>query len=167
MELYDIIFYLFAILVIGSAAIVVASKNLAHSAFSLLFTFLGVAGIYVMLGSDFIGVVQLMVYVGGILILLLFGIMLTNKITSVEIRNESTFVIPTIVTIGIFAAFLIFIMTETNWTVLQPQFPRTTIKSIGTELLTHYSFVFELLAIILLIALIGAATLARNDNKEK
>ncbi len=167
MELYDIIFYFFALMIVGSAAVVVGSKNLAYSAFSLLFTFLGVAGIYVMLGADFIGVVQLMVYVGGILILLLFGIMLTNKITSVEIRNESTFVIPTIIAVGIFAAFLIFVMTETNWTTLAPQFPNSTIKLLGRELLTSYSFVFELLAVILLIALIGAATLARNDNKEK
>ncbi len=167
MELYDIIFYFFALMIIASAGIVVGSKNLAYSAYALLFTFLGVAAIYILLGSDFIGVVQLMVYVGGILILLLFGIMLTNKITSVEIRNESTFVIPTIIAIGIFAAFLIFIMTSTNWTVFTSQFPSSTIKSIGKELLTKYSFIFELMAVILLIALIGAATLARNDNKEK
>jgi len=84
MGLYDIIFYLFAIITVVSAAIVVNVKNIVHAAYSMLLTFFGVAGIYVLLGADFLAVVQIMVYVGGILILLLFGVMLTNKITNVE-----------------------------------------------------------------------------------
>ncbi len=167
MELYDIIFYLIALTVVVSAAIVVGSKNIVRAAYSLLFTFLGVAGIYILLGADFIGVTQLMVYVGGILILLLFGIMLTNKVYSVDIRRENSYIIPSIVIVGIFAAFLIFVMTETNWVTADPTFPNTTVFELGKTLLVHYSIIFEILAIVLLIALIGAATLARNDNKER
>ncbi len=167
MELYDIIFYLLALLIVVSAGIVVGSKNIVRSAYALLFTFLGIAGIYVLLGADFIGVTQLMVYVGGILILLLFGIMLTNRVYSVDIKTENSYIIPSIVIVGIFAAFMIFIMTETNWQVVDPTFPTTTIFDLGKTLLVHYSIIFEILAILLLIALIGAATLARNDNKEK
>ncbi len=167
MELYDIIFYLVALMVVVSAAIVVGSKNIVRAAYSLLFTFLGVAGIYILLGADFIGVTQLMVYVGGILILLLFGIMLTNKVYSVDIRRENAYIIPSIVIVGIFAAFLIFVMTETNWVTADPTFPNTTVFELGKTLLVHYSIIFEILAIVLLIALIGAATLARNDNKER
>jgi len=167
MELYDIIFYLVALMVVVSAAMVVGSKNIVRAAYSLLFTFLGVAGIYILLGADFIGVTQLMVYVGGILILLLFGIMLTNKVYSVDIRRENAYIIPSIVIVGIFAAFLIFVMTETNWVTADPTFPNTTVFDLGKTLLVHYSLIFEILAIVLLIALIGAATMARNDNKER
>jgi NADH-quinone oxidoreductase subunit J len=167
MELYDIIFYLLAVLIVISAFIVVGSKNIVHSAYALLFTFLGVAGIYILLGSDFIGVTQLMVYVGGILVLLLFGIMLTNRVYSVEIKTASSYIIPSITIVGIFAAFLLFLMTETNWNVADPTFPETTVFSLGKTLLTQYSIIFEILAIVLLIALIGAATIARSDNKER
>ncbi len=72
----------------------------------MLLTFFGVAGIYVLLGADFLAVVQIMVYVGGILILLLFGVMLTNKITNVEIRSGSIQVIPAIIGLAVFAAIL-------------------------------------------------------------
>ncbi len=168
MELYDIIFYLLALMVVASAAIVVGAKNIVRAAYALLFTFLGVAGIYILLGADFIGVTQLMVYVGGILILILFGIMLTSKVYSVDIRKDNAYIIPSIVIVGIFAAFLIFIMTETAWPVASnPAFPNTTVFELGKSLLVHYSLIFEILAVLLLIALIGAATLARNDNKEK
>ncbi len=168
MELYDIIFYLLALMVVASAAIVVGAKNIVRAAYALLFTFLGVAGIYILLGADFIGVTQLMVYVGGILILILFGIMLTSKVYSVDIRKDNAYIIPAIVIVGVFAAFMIFIMTETAWPVASnPTFPNTTVFELGKSLLVHYSLIFEILAVLLLIALIGAATLARNDNKEK
>ncbi|NBC66589.1 MAG: NADH-quinone oxidoreductase subunit J, partial [Bacteroidetes bacterium] len=76
MEFTAILFYVFAILTIGSASIMVFSKNIVHSAFALMFTLIGVAAIYVLLYADFLAATQLLVYVGGILILILFGVML-------------------------------------------------------------------------------------------
>ena len=70
LQLFDIVFYFFAFITIVSAAIVAFSKNIVHSAFSLMFTFFGVAGLYVMLNADFIAVTQVLVYVGGILVLI-------------------------------------------------------------------------------------------------
>jgi NADH-quinone oxidoreductase subunit J len=87
MSIYDFIFYLFAAITILSAYFVVTVRNIVRSAFFLLFTFFGVTGLYVLLGADFVAIVQLIVYVGGILILLLFGVMLTNKITTVQIKT--------------------------------------------------------------------------------
>ena len=72
MNVYDIIFYLFAAITVLSAFFVVTNRNIVYSAFFLLFTFVGVAGIYVLLGADFVAIVQLIVYVGGILILTAF-----------------------------------------------------------------------------------------------
>ena len=83
----DFAFWLIVGLTIGSAILVVQSKKLVYSAYSLLFTLLGVTGLYVFLWADFLAVVQVVVYVGGILVLIIFGIMLTNKITSVNILS--------------------------------------------------------------------------------
>ena len=85
----DFAFWLIAALTLGSALMVVSSKSLLYSAYSLLFTFIGVTGLYVFLWADFLAVVQVVVYVGGILVLIIFGIMLTNKISSVNISHAS------------------------------------------------------------------------------
>ncbi|MFH1198498.1 MAG: NADH-quinone oxidoreductase subunit J [bacterium] len=166
MEMYDYIFYLFAVITVVSAFFVVTSKNIVHAAFFLLFTFFGVAGIYVLLGADFIAIVQILVYVGGILILLLFGVMLTNKITNVEIKSGTIHVIPAVIGVGIFAAFVVTTMLRTEWKSNPGEIPITTTYSLGRALLTDYVLFFELLGILLLIALIGAAMIARRGKEE-
>src|SRR5713101_323405 len=103
MTLYDIVFYFFAVITVGSGGIVVMSRNIIHSAFSLLFTFFGVAGIYVLLNADFLAVTQLLIYVGGILVLLLFGVMLTHKLYDLDLKSEVTQFLPgLIVSVGLF-----------------------------------------------------------------
>ena len=165
MTLYDIIFYLFAAITIISALFVVTTRNIVYSAFYLLFTFYGVAGIYVLLGADFIAIVQIMVYVGGILILILFGVMLTTKITSVEIRTGVVHLLPAAIAIGIFMGALVSVMVWTNWKSMPMQEYTTTTKQLGTLLITDYVLIFELLGILLLIALIGAASIARREQE--
>ncbi len=81
---------MFAILTVGSAGVVVLARSLIYSAFALLFTFFGVAGLYVLLGADFLAAAQLLVYVGGITVLLLFGVMLTHRIYDLDLRTEKT-----------------------------------------------------------------------------
>ena len=165
MGIYDIIFYLFAAITLVSGFFVVTSKNIVHSAFYLLFTFFGVAGIYVLLGADFIAIVQILVYVGGILILLLFGVMLTNKITNVEIRSGTVYVLPAVIGTGLFMGVLVSMMLRTNWKSEPGEIPVTTTYDLGRFLLTDYVLIFELLGILLLIALIGAASIARRDEE--
>ena len=165
MGIYDIIFYLFGFITIASAIVVVTSKNVIYSAFSLIFTFFGISGIYVLLGADFIAVVQILVYVGGILILLLFGVMLTNKITNVEIRTGTVKLVPAVIGVGIFAALLISVLTSQDWSKSNTAIPQTTTFELGKLLLTEYVLVFELLGILLLIALIGAASIARRGRE--
>jgi len=166
MNLYDLIFYLFALLTIVSGFLVVTSKNIVHSAFYLIFTFFGVTGLYVLLGADFLAVVQIMVYIGGILVLLLFGVMLTHKITHVEIKSGSVkVIIPAVIGVGIFAAVLISLMLSTHWKSIPGTIPSTTIYGLGKILVTDYVLVFELLAILLLVAMIGAASIARREKE--
>jgi len=162
MTTYDIIFYLFAAITLISAFFVVTNRNIVHSAFYLLFTFFGVAGIYVMLGSDFVAVVQLIVYVGGILILLLFGVMLTNKITSVDIKSGTVHTITASIVLGLFSGALGAAMLNTNWRVVDLPVAAASTSALGIMLINEYALIFELLGILLLIALIGAASMARR-----
>ncbi|MFA3783085.1 NADH-quinone oxidoreductase subunit J [Melioribacteraceae bacterium 4301-Me] len=165
MSLYDIIFYLFAAITISSGFVVVSSRNIIYSAFALLFTFFGVAGIYVLLGADFIAIVQILVYVGGILILLLFGVMLTNKITNVDIRTGSIHVLPGAIAVGIILGLLSSAMIWTEWKTQPSETPVTTTTALGKLLLNDYILIFELLGILLLIVLIGAASIARREQE--
>ncbi|HVO13555.1 MAG TPA: NADH-quinone oxidoreductase subunit J, partial [Vicinamibacteria bacterium] len=89
MTAFALVFWAFAIVTVGSAAVVVLSRTLIYSAFALLGTFFGVAGLYAMLGADFLAATQLLIYVGGILVLLLFGVMLTHKIYDLDLRSET------------------------------------------------------------------------------
>lgn len=165
MNYYNIVFYLFAFITIVSAGFVVTTRNVIYSAFFLLFTFFGVAGIYVLLAADFLAVVQIMVYVGGILILLLFGVMLTNKITNVEIRTGTANLLPASIAVGLLMGAVVTVMLYTNWKVTDSPVPETTIKQLGALLVTDYLLIFELLGILLLVVLIGAASIARRDNE--
>ena len=165
MNVYDLIFYLFGALTVLSALFVVTARNIVHSAFYLLFTLFGIAGLYVLLGADFIAVVQLMVYVGGILILLIFGVMLTNRITNVDIRTGTTHIIPAIIGVGILWGAVTAIMLKTDWIVNPDLETEPTIRGIGRLLITDYVLIFELLGILLLVALVGAATIARRDKE--
>lgn len=162
MNYYDLIFYLFAAVTLLSALMVVTNRNIVHSAFYLLFTFFGVAGLYVLLAADFIAIVQLIVYVGGILILLLFGVMLTNKITNVEIRTGTINVVPAVIGVGLFSGALLAAIINAPWKISDPDFTLPTTKILGTLLMQEYLLIFELLGIVLLIALIGAASIARK-----
>lgn len=163
MNVYDLIFYLFAAITILSAFFVVTNRNIVYSAFFLLFTFFGVAGIYVLLGADFVAIVQLIVYVGGILILLLFGVMLTNKITNVEIKSGTINIYPAVIGVGLLSGALLAALITSTWKTFPTETPLPTTAALGTMLLQEYALIFELLGIILLIALIGAASIARRE----
>lgn len=165
MNLYDVIFYLFAIITLVSASLVVSSKNIVHSAFYLLFTFFGVAGIYALLGADFVAVVQLLVYVGGILILILFGVMLTNKISNVDLRTGTIHVLPAAIGVGMLWGALTAVMTKSNWLIQKPSKSEFTAPYLGRMLTTDYVLIFELLGILLLIALVASASIARRDKE--
>lgn len=161
--LFDAVFYFLGFLTLGSAAIMVFSKNVIYSAVGLLFSFFGVAGIYVLLAADFLAVVQVLIYVGGILILLLFGVMLSNKITNINITSETLHLLPaSLVIIGIFIV-LYRVFTTTDWNPVDSYNFEPTTHEIGTLLMTDYLIPFEIASILLLGALIGAAYIARKD----
>ena len=161
-----IIFYLVAGITVVSAAVVAFSRNIVHSAFSLVGTFGGVAGIYVMLGADFVAAVQVLIYVGGILVLILFAVMLTHRIAEVHLTNRSVGKIPALIVTGLVIAILVTTILESSWNKADKVTHDPTTAQIGELFLKEYLLPFELASIVLLVALIGAVVLARKEIKE-
>ena len=159
----DFIFIILAITTVLSSIYVVTSKNLVRSAVALFFTLFGMAGFYVMLYADFVAGAQILIYVGGVLVLIIFGVMLTNKMDKPSIANSSrNQIVAGIVSIVFFMVQAIVILTtpwENDGVVLDE-----TVKEIGRMLMKEYILPFEIVSILLLAALIGAATLARKKN---
>src|SRR5262245_8967275 len=113
-------FYLFALITIVSACFVVFLKNIMRAVFSLLFTFFGVAGLFLFLRADFLAATQVLIYVGGVLVLLLFGIMLTQKMVESDIRTGRIQFIPTLIAVAGLFGFLLFLIFRTPWNVQAP-----------------------------------------------
>ena len=160
----NIAFGLIVAITLGAALMVVTSKQLLYSAIALLFTLFGVAGLYIFMWADFMAGVQVIVYIGGILVLLIFGIMLTNKISSVNISHTSLQRgVGAVITLGVLG-FLIPMINNTAWLQLPSEEPNQTADSIGRLLMRDYLLAFEVASLLLLGALIGAAMLSRNTN---
>jgi NADH-quinone oxidoreductase subunit J len=160
-----VIFYVFAAITVGSAAVVVLARSLIYSAFALLFTFFGVAGLYVLLGADFLAATQLLIYVGGILVLLLFGVMLTHKIYELDLRSEVTQFLPgAIIWSGILVLLLVTAF-RTSWKIGPGRAPQATTQDIGREFLGAYLLPFEAASVLLLVALMGAAMIVRRRRE--
>ncbi len=168
MGLYDIIFYCFALVTLVSAGIVVFSRNIVYSAFSLLFTFFGVAGIYVLLSADFLAVVQLLIYVGGILVLIIFGVMLTQNAVSVDIKTSTMQKLPASILAAMLAGSLCGIFYVTDWTVIAgASETNTATYGLGEMFMTSYLLPFEVASVVLLVALVGAALIARREREDE
>lgn len=161
-----LVFFLMAALAIGSGLGVALSRNILHSAFSLLGALAGVAGLYFLLGADFVAVIQLLIYVGGILVLILFAVLLTREITDIRVSNLSVSLLA-----GVPAALLMLGLIL-QITLLAP-FPQTvttvapTVHRMGDALLRDYLLPFEIASVILLMALVGAMIIARRAVKEE
>jgi NADH-quinone oxidoreductase subunit J len=160
-----VVFWAFAALTVASAAVVVLARSLIYCAFALLFTFFGVAAFYVMLGADFLAATQLLVYVGGILVLLLFGVMLTHKLYDLDLRSEVTQFLPgVLVSVGVFVV-LAATAVKTQWASSAPRPPAPTTEAIGRLFLGQFLLPFEAASILLLVALIGAAMIVRRKKE--
>lgn len=169
MTLIEWIFYFFGGTTVLSALFVLLNKNVLYNAFFLLLSFLSIAALYVFAGADFIAVTQIMVYVGGILVLLIFGVMFTNRSKEeigVFAGNRNLFW-------GIGGAIALFALLATairksNFKDMSIQANQESkIQHLGEGLMTNYLIPFELSAILLLAALIGAALIAWKGSQQQ
>ena len=161
----QIIFYFFAAMTIASAAVVVFARNLIRSAFALLFTFFGVASLYAFMGADFLAATQMVIYVGGILVLLLFGVMLTHKLYDLNLKSETYQFFPALIVVISVFALLATVMLRSRWHTAEPNAVEPTTAAIGSLLMNDYVLPFEVASVLLLIALIGAATIVRRRSE--
>ena len=158
-----LVFYVIAGVTIGTAAVVAFSRNLVYSAFALLGTLLGVAGMYAMLAADFVAIVQILTYVGGILVLLIFAVMLTHRISDVAISNRVVGPVPALLFVILVAGVMGTCVVGANWSQIDAPSAEPTTAGIGQAFLGSYILPFELASVVLLVALIGAIVISRKE----
>lgn len=171
MEIKALIFYIFALSAIGSAVVVVTVRNIVHAAFALMVTLFSVAGLYVFLQADFLAATQVIVYVGGILVLILFGVMMTSGRLEMRLQLERGQLFwGGVVSLLILLLLLAVIINTPQWkgladdgTALEP-----TTEQIGNIILGgKFLLPFEVASILLLVALIGAALISRKEVRDE
>ncbi|WMJ74472.1 NADH-quinone oxidoreductase subunit J [Cytophagaceae bacterium ABcell3] len=173
----DILLYVFVFVTVGFSIYIVFSNNVLNAAFALLGTLLGVAALYVFAGADFIALTQIVIYVGGTLVLIMFGIMISRRVYG----NEALKIPLRYPYISAGAVILVFIILvlgiiRTNfaaldWVVQARETDQvvvdSTVQTIGKNLMTTYLLPFEVAAVLLLIALIGAAYIAAGKVRQE
>lgn len=165
MELFDLFFYVFAAIIVVSGAVTVLNKNLIYSAFALLILLSGVAVMFFLLGAEFLAMVQILIYVGGIMILVVFGIMLTGQIKSVPVRENFVFLLIASVVSGLLCGLLVTGITSRPAQIMESAINSTPVKELGTILINKYYLIFGILGVLLLVILIAAAGMARNNRE--
>jgi NAD(P)H-quinone oxidoreductase subunit 6 len=168
--IYSALFYAVAGLTVAGAVGVALSTNVVYSAFALMGALLGAAGLYVFLAADFVAAVQLLVYVGGILVLTLFAIMLTHQISDVEVSNRSVGRLAALAIVGPVGAAMGYALFHASWKVA-PELAEHAAGAgstygIGDAFLNRYLLPFELASVVLLTALVGAIVLSRKELRD-
>jgi len=157
-----IAFIILSIITLGAALAVVTSKNLFHSALFLILSFVGVAGLYILLEAGFLAAVQILVYVGAISILIIFAIMLTRRLMARELVQRNTqWGISGLVALLLFAV-LGFVLLRVDWPVVVRDVSTESISILGQELMGTYAVPFEVASVLLLVALVGSIIIARE-----
>jgi NADH-quinone oxidoreductase subunit J len=163
-------FYIFAGVAIGSAVMVVTNKNVLHGALFLILTFFCVSAIYIILRAEFLAAVQILLYVGAIMALFIFTILLINVMQAQFLRQfhgQRPLAAILVVALAAETIFLLLSDFRRNFP-LMPEMPSETLGKAGLQtlsnlLLTDYLLLFEVASVLLLAALIGAVVLARGN----
>jgi NADH:ubiquinone oxidoreductase subunit 6 (subunit J) len=160
-------FIVLLLITVISAVVVVTTRHIVHAAIFLAFSFLGVAGIYLLLEAPFIAASQVLIYAGAITVLILFALMLTAQTVMREPRHtRETKLAAAIVSLVLFFAVLAPNLTRTGWPVqpLPTGPPPDTLRPLARGLLNTYLFAFEVASVLLLVALVGAVVLAKEER---
>ncbi len=157
------IFYLIAAVIVIFAVMTVTLKNIFHCALSLVMALLAIAGIYIYLDAEFLAIIQILIFVGAIMTLIIFAIMLTFKITDKNLRQHNEQRNLSLFISGALAVFLIFVFSFFKSAPSTGALNYPELSDIGKELLTKYALPFEVVSVILLAALIGAVVISSKE----
>ncbi len=164
---HDLVFVLVGLVTAGAAFATVTSKNLVHAALFLAVSLAGIAGVFLTMAADFLALVQLVVYVGAVAVLFLFGLMLTRAPIGREALDNQNRGLAIGVAGGLFvvlASLVIGAVTTGAFGEGPFEIGRPSIEVIGMAIFSHWVLPFELLSMLLLAALIGAIVLARRED---
>ena len=168
-----ILFYVFAAITVGTTLLVVVQSNPVYSVLLLIGSFIGLAGLYVLLQAPFVAVIQIIVYAGAIMVLFLFVVMLLNapreEVVSAGILESSTTRMIGALLALAFAAELAWALTRSStlaWAVTDAPRRPFSVPEIGQRLFQEYAFAFEATSILILVAMIGAITLAGRHQRD-
>ncbi len=162
-SLTTLTFYILSFCIIAGGIFTVSSRNLFHSAVFLVLTLFSVAGIFVMLDAYLLAAIQVLIYVGAVAMLLIFGVMLTTQLANARLRHVNEQVWPALAVCGFFLAFLVYGLWDTPFKVVNTAAPASTSHALGTLLMTKYVLPFEVVSLLLLAALVGAVVIAKKD----
>lgn len=159
-----VMFFLFAIITLGAAIMVVTTRNLLRSALWLILVFFGIAGIFVLLNAEFLAVVQILVYVGAIATLIIFAVMLTRQVMDPKQPrfNDQARVAAGFATL--LFVVLAVIVTRVAWPVAIGAAPVDAIQQLGMDFVGPYAVPFEVASVLLVVAMIGAIIIAREHE---
>lgn len=160
-------FWVLAIGALAGAVGVVISKEIIRTAMCLLATLVAMAGLYFLLGGYFLGAVQLIVYAGGTLVLIVFGVMLTARSPKVSFEPRWFEMAAGAVICAVLLATLLHVVLRTTWPGEAGDVPDATVAAIGQQFLGDYLVPFEAASILLLVVMIGAAFLARPVRRNR
>lgn len=160
--MHTLAFYLLAGITLAAATGVVFKRNLVHSAFLLSVTFLGVAGLYMTLEAEFLAAVQALVYSGAVAVLVVIGVMLTQRDDMAQSNPPNTMIIAGGLAALSIVGVLVWAVIETPWKVGKGSI--VTVADIGRRFLTDFAPPFEAVALLLLAAVIGAVVLFKGGK---
>ena len=160
----EFLVYIIGIGVCIFALLTVTSRNVFHCAIWLSLTLLGVSSIYFYLNADFLGVIQILVYIGGIITLFVFAIKLTANIGDKSIQQTNQQVIPSALAASAFLIILLLIISAGPWAGRHPNAGSMSLNSIGESLLTTYALPFEFISLVLLAATVGAIVIGKGKK---
>jgi NADH:ubiquinone oxidoreductase subunit 6 (subunit J) len=164
---YDFAFVCFALGTLIPAALVALSRNIVHSALWLLPCLASIAGLYLLLGAELLAAIQILVYCGGIVVLILFVIMLTHGVGHPDVRVHNQQLFWGVVVAAGLAGVLLHLLQNEAWQVGMSWAPAAGVTArLAYALLRGYVLAFEVASVILLVAMIGAIVIARAERSE-
>jgi NAD(P)H-quinone oxidoreductase subunit 6 len=160
------VFVFLALATLVGAGSVALSRNIFWSAMGLLSSLVGVGGMYVLLSADFVAITQLLVYIGGVLVLIIFAIMLTSQIQNVNVSNRSLGLVGGYLLFFVVATLLSFVALWAPWPLTSKEPVADTTAALGHGLLGTWLLPFEIASVLLVATLVGAIVIARKEVKE-
>lgn len=157
-------FYLVAAVTILGALIAVGARNIFHNVLGLAVSLFGVAGLFLYLNSPFVALMEILIYVGAICIAICFAIMLSEPLYLPRPPRNRFKIFGAIVGAGAVFVFLGMLLKKTHWTPAAQRSTDWSITTLGHYLLTNYALIFELVSLLLLVAMLGAIVTARGGR---